>query len=432
MDIDSFHKTLMKALIVIWISGIAIVITDVFILDKEKRAWEELKPISQFSFEESEEQDKFANLRAQHERYMTEGILPSLSNYTPQPFDVETESKEKRVLDENNTSTSTIEDILLSAKEAELAEQIEPAAGHLHDAFMSADLKNSPLSDERDRNLTRIIYDLEQLEVESDVFETNPDTIVGDSTQLKDEVKKEGHQYAEPHVKGKVVIIIDDMGLTLRSKQVEIMEGPLTLAYLPYADGLKERTKRAKSNGHELMVHIPMEAMNSKLDGGPKVLTTNLSAEQFKETLEWGLSQFDGYVGVNNHMGSRLTKDKRSMEKLMNIIKDKDVFFIDSKTIGSSVAAKTAQEYGIAYAERDIFLDHEISKDFVRNALKKLEKVVAQKGYGIAIGHPHKETIEVLKEWMPTLKEKGLELVPASAVVKRPVSEKNFIATQTY
>lgn len=229
-------------------------------------------------------------------------------------------------------------------------------------------------------------------------------------------------QYAAPSARGQVVIIIDDMGLTLRSKQVEVMQGPLTLAYLPYAKGLDERTARAKSNGHELMVHMPMEAMNGKLDGGPRVLKGSLDHNAFMDTVEWGLSQFDGYVGVNNHMGSRLTQDKDAMRRVMGSLKERGVFFIDSKTIGSSVAVDMARESGIAYAERDVFLDHEISMDFVRGALKKLEKVAYRKGYAIAIGHPHKETIAALKEWLPTLEGKGLTLVPASAVVTRPVA----------
>ncbi len=203
------------------------------------------------------------------------------------------------------------------------------------------------------------------------------------------------------------------------------MKGPLTLAYLPYANGLRERTKRAANNGHELMVHMPMEAMNTKLDGGPKVLRTTTSDQEFLEILDWGLSQFDGYVGINNHMGSRLTKDSNSMNKLMSIIKDRGIYFIDSKTIGSSVAGETAAEYGVPYAVRDVFLDHEISKGFVRGALKKLEGIAKKKGYAIAIGHPHKETIEVLKEWIPTLSDKGLTLVPASDVIKMPIARHN-------
>ena len=88
-----------------------------------------------------------------------------------------------------------------------------------------------------------------------------------------------------------------------------------------------------------------------------------------------------------------------------------------SKTIGSSIAAQVASETGLKFAERDIFLDHEISLAFVRNALRKVEITARQKGYAIAIGHPHEVTIQALREWLPTLSTKGLTLRPASAVV---------------
>ena len=228
--------------------------------------------------------------------------------------------------------------------------------------------------------------------------------------------------YIEPSGTGMIAIIIDDMGLSLRSKQVEVMEGPLTLSYLPYAKNLNDRAQKASANGHEVMLHMPMEPLNGKLDGGPNVLLTTQNETEFLETLEWGLSSFDGFVGLNNHMGSRLTRDKDSMTRLMTHLKGKGLFFVDSKTISTSVAAETAQETGIPYATRDVFLDHEISADFVKDALKKLEQTAYEKGHAIAIGHPHKETIAALKEWLPTLADKGLTLVPASTLVKQPVA----------
>lgn len=218
----------------------------------------------------------------------------------------------------------------------------------------------------------------------------------------------------------RIVIIIDDMGVSpAHSSRVENLPAPLTLAYLPYAKDLPARTKRAAANGHELMVHMPMQPMNTSIDGGPKVLKVGQGDEEFDAILEWGLSQFDGFVGVNNHMGSRLTKDSPSMKKVMAALAKRDVYFIDSKTIGSSVAAHEASSAGLQYAERDVFLDHVISDAFVANALQQMEVIARRKGYAIAIGHPHPQTIKALASWLPTLAEKGFDLVPASQVVKR-------------
>lgn len=240
--------------------------------------------------------------------------------------------------------------------------------------------------------------------------------------QIAPEIMEEppaAYAYDEPKGKGLVVIMIDDMGLTARSNAVERLPGPLTLAYLPYADDLPAKTARAKANRHELMVHMPMEPINGNLDGGPAVLKVGQDRAAFINILKNDLNRFEGYVGVNNHMGSRLTQDKDAMRLVMAELKRRGVYFVDSKTIGTSVAADMAAESGLAYAERDVFLDHEITPEFVQAALTKLERTAYRKGYAIAIGHLHRVTIDALKGWLPTLKDKGLTLVPASAVVKR-------------
>ena len=238
-----------------------------------------------------------------------------------------------------------------------------------------------------------------------------------------DDQEKGAYSYIKPKGKGQIAIIIDDMGLSLRSKLVEVLPGPLTLSYLPYAKNLKERTTRADANGHELMVHIPMEPLNSNLDGGPHVLRSSQSKEELLDVLDWGLSQFDGYVGVNNHMGSKITADKEAMDQVMAELKSRGLFFVDSRTISSSVAADSARDAVIPYGVRDIFLDHEVTPEFIESALIKLENKAAARGYAIAIGHPHKETIKALKEWIPTLEGKGFTLVPVSELLMRPVSE---------
>ncbi|MCB1782579.1 MAG: divergent polysaccharide deacetylase family protein [Alphaproteobacteria bacterium] len=248
---------------------------------------------------------------------------------------------------------------------------------------------------------------------------SKPIEIKAEAKTEKPRPPKAQYKYDEPKGKGLVVIIIDDMGLNVKNtREVEDLPGPLTLSYLPYANNLPKQTAYAKGQGHELMVHVPMEPLNGKLDAGPEVLKTNMDKTAFNKALEDDLSQFSGYAGINNHMGSRLTQDPAAMRLVMAALKKRGVYFVDSKTIGTSVAADIAAESGLPYAERDVFLDHEMTSAFVENALRKLEKTAYQKGYAIAIGHPHDVTIAALEKWLPTLKEKGLTLVPASAVVK--------------
>lgn len=243
----------------------------------------------------------------------------------------------------------------------------------------------------------------------------------------KTEDDPQNYRYTPPTGGGKIVIIIDDMGVSSNSRSVEEIPYPLTLSYLPFASALQAHADRARANGHEVMLHMPMQAVKESGDGGSRVLMIGQSAEEFDRILAWGLNSFKGYVGVNNHMGSRLTQDRAAMRKVMAALKDRGLYFIDSKTIGSSVAAAMAAEAGLDYAERDIFLDHEITVEFIENALRKVEDTANRKGYAIAIGHPHRETIDALQRWLPTLKEKGLTIVPASAVL-RHVTPDNMVA----
>ncbi len=220
--------------------------------------------------------------------------------------------------------------------------------------------------------------------------------------------------------KPKIAIIIDDMGMN-RKNGFELvgMDYPLTFAFLPYAPKLSEMTEVAQQNGHELMIHMPMEAMSSDQSLGGIALRGSMGAEDLKGQLYQAFASFEGYVGMNNHMGSRLTQDPAAMQVVMDALKDKDLYFVDSKTIGSSVAGRVAWASGLRMAERDVFLDHEDNIDFVRNALRKVENAAKQKGYAIAIGHPKSPTIQGLKEWLPTLEAKGFEVVKASALVRR-------------
>ncbi|MFP4097831.1 MAG: divergent polysaccharide deacetylase family protein [Alphaproteobacteria bacterium] len=233
----------------------------------------------------------------------------------------------------------------------------------------------------------------------------------------------EDPRYIVPEAKGKIAVIIDDMGVSLRSRLIEILPGPLTLSYLPYADNIPKHVDRARRNGHEIMVHIPMQPLNDTLDTGPHALNTSQSETELLDALDWGLSQFEGYVGINNHMGSRLTADQKAMDYVMAALKKRGLFFVDSRTISTSVADHSARQAGIPYAVRDIFIDHEVTPEFIAGALKKIEHKALARGYAIAIGHPHKETIEALKVWIPSLKDKGLTLVPVSALLNVPIEQ---------
>lgn len=221
-----------------------------------------------------------------------------------------------------------------------------------------------------------------------------------------------------------IAIIIDDVGMDRKhSLQVAEMDAPLTLAFLPYAPDLERLAGIAKQHGHELMIHMPMQAMDSRLSLGSISLREDMDKAQVESELDQAFKAFDGYVGLNNHMGSRLTQNAEVMALVMQRLKEKGLYFVDSKTIGHSVAADVARSYGLRTGERDIFLDHVNSAEFVASALRELEAVAERRGYAIAIGHPKSVTIEGLRAWIPDAQARGFKIVYASALVSKPKGE---------
>lgn len=222
-----------------------------------------------------------------------------------------------------------------------------------------------------------------------------------------------------PEGMARIVIIIDDVGVNYSAaKELMDIKQPLTMAFLPYARNVESLAAESKAAGHELMIHMPMEPMNTDLDTGDIVLKTGYSLKKFDSMMDTALASFDGYVGVNNHMGSKFTADPESMRRLMDRLYEEGLLFVDSRTIHTSVAEQTASDFFVPNITRDVFLDHDPSEEGVRASLAKVERIAREYGKVVAIGHPKAHTIKILKEWLPTLTDKNMVLVPVSTVIK--------------
>ena len=221
-----------------------------------------------------------------------------------------------------------------------------------------------------------------------------------------------------PAKRAAVVIIIDDMGVDRkRSAAISALPGPLTLSYLTYADDLAGQTKAARAHGHELMLHLPMEPINGKLDPGPNALTTGLSSAELERRIDWSLDRFSGYVGVNNHMGSRLTALPDAMHVLGLKLARRGLLFVDSRTAPDSVGAKTVRALGVPTLERNVFLDNDDTEEAVLDRLAEVERLAGTHAFAIAIGHPRDATLHALARWLPTVEAKRLVLVPVSTLL---------------
>ncbi len=221
--------------------------------------------------------------------------------------------------------------------------------------------------------------------------------------------------------KPEIAMVIDDLGLDKsRTRRAIGLRGPLTLSFLSYADGLKRQTAAAKKAGHELFLHIPMEPDSRAVDPGPNVLLTGLGGKELIRRLRWDLDRFDGYVGVNNHMGSKFTRDRQGMTLVLGELKRRGLAFLDSRTTARTLGAKLARRMGVPYAERNIFIDNDGDPAAIRARLGETERFAEKNGVAIAIGHPRRNTLDVLKPWLAGIAAKGFQLVPLSAVLSVP------------
>lgn len=215
-----------------------------------------------------------------------------------------------------------------------------------------------------------------------------------------------------------ISIIIDDMGYRLKSGQRAVnLPGAIAYSFLPHSPHANSLAQLAYQQEKEIMLHLPMEAENGKALG-PGGLTECMTEEKFSQVLTSSINSIPYISGFNNHMGSRLTGSRMWMKKLMReVASDRKLFFVDSKTTRHSVALKMARLEGIQSIQRDIFIDHIESEDFILRQLKLLIKRAKKKGTALAIAHPKKVTISILEKWLPGLEENGVQLVPVSRLI---------------
>jgi len=217
-----------------------------------------------------------------------------------------------------------------------------------------------------------------------------------------------------------IAVVIDDLGLNRAGTNRAIaLPAPLTLAFMTYAEGLPRMAARARRAGHELMLHVPMAPRDPTYNPGPNVLRAELAPAELARRLDWGLGRFEGFVGVNNHMGSRFTASRAGMASVMAALRARGLLFLDSLTSNASVGVGMARRAGVPYAARDVFLDNEWNdRTAIARQFAHLEAVARRRGSAIGIGHPHRATLDVLAHWLPEARARGFAIVPVSAIVR--------------
>ncbi len=218
----------------------------------------------------------------------------------------------------------------------------------------------------------------------------------------------------------RVAVVIDDLGRSLGDLQALGDLGvPLSYAVLPFETLTPEVVEELSRRGEELLLHLPMEAAGD-VDPGPGALLTRMGDRELIRGTRKALDAVPGAVGVNNHMGSMLSADEKSMRAVLSVLSERGLYFLDSRTSVETVGYRLASSLGIPSAERQVFLDRDVDPRRVTYQFRRLLELARLRGSAIAIGHPHPVTLEVLAREVPRAVELGYELVPVSYLLERP------------
>jgi hypothetical protein len=222
-----------------------------------------------------------------------------------------------------------------------------------------------------------------------------------------------------PVPRARIAVVIDDVGYNLEELQ-EFLDypAPITLSVLPNLPYTQEAARRISAAGKELLLHLPMEAENGS-DPGPGAILTTQEDEQIRRLLETSFAQVPQAAGMNNHMGSLATADRRVMNVVMETLSSNGRYFLDSRTTYRTLGPETAKAHGVPYLERDIFLDNEPRIEAIDRALEEGIDLARHQGSAILIGHVRNpQIVEAIGKLAGELDCAGVQLVYLSDLLE--------------
>jgi len=218
--------------------------------------------------------------------------------------------------------------------------------------------------------------------------------------------------------RGQLALIIDDFGAIDNQVADAIIQLPITLtvAVIPGHPVSRQIAQRAAQAGHEVFVHLPMEPREGTVDE-PNPILVDLPEDEIRRRVRWALDEIPQATGVNNHMGSLATENEKVMRTVLEEIKAKGKYFVDSRTSAQSVALDVARQVGLPCVKSSGFLDYVDQGADITKSLEALAQKALQDGSAIGIGHVKANTLRVLKGMIPQLEKRGLRFVPVSRLL---------------
>jgi uncharacterized protein len=219
----------------------------------------------------------------------------------------------------------------------------------------------------------------------------------------------------------KVAILIDDIGYDPGAlKRLLAIEAPLAFSVIPRTPHARSSAEAIHRAGREVLLHLPMEPHGyPDRNPGRGALFASMTAREIRRTLEKALQSVPHTEGVNNHMGSKFMEEREPLEVVFDTLNERGLYFVDSVTTDASVAGALAQETGLRFATRDLFIDDTEDRSWARTHLERLLSTRDRWDGLLLIGHPYPETVSALEEMLPRFQSQGIEIVPLSIMIGR-------------
>jgi polysaccharide deacetylase 2 family uncharacterized protein YibQ len=223
----------------------------------------------------------------------------------------------------------------------------------------------------------------------------------------------------------KVAIVLAGLGVSASATQnaIDKLPGQVTFAFVPYGSGIEQATARARADGHELLLQIPMEPFDyPDNDPGPQTLLMSLPPEQNLDRLHWLMSRFAGYVGIANYMGARFSSIEQGLGPVMKEIGKRGLIYFDDGSAPRSLAGQIAGANNLPFAKAEIELDTVTTPAHIDRALTRLEAAARERGVAVGVASAVPVSIERIAQWAKAAEARGVVLVPISAVAIKPKS----------